>query len=208
MLTDMRREPVPASFFNPRSYVKSNPATGLLHSRQGNRLLAVPEILMDSIFHTLAEEAGEASQLALYTFGFSWGKSFFQRAKKEMEVYFATPLSQMIAADFFATMQQAWAVHGLGKPIVDFSFCKKGILIVTIENSGISTAQTGFDLEAGFLGGWFSAQTHQDLRGCLGDRSKFPRRAQYLIGGSSHILDLQEKYLNKGKTTPSIIPHL
>lgn len=208
MLADMRREPVPASYFNSKSYIKSDGKTGLLYSRHGSRLMAVPEMLMGSIFQTLAEEAGEASQLALYTFGFSWGKSFFQRSKKELEIYFAIPLSQMVTADFFATMVQAWAVHGLGRPIVDFSFCKKGILIVTIENSGISNNKEGFELEAGFLGGWFSAQTHQDLAGCLGDRSTFPRRAQYLIGGRNHIRDLEEKYINKGKTTPTFVNYL
>ncbi len=208
MLTDIRREPIPASYFNSKSYLKSNEATGLLYSRHGNRLLAVPQILMESIFQTLLEEAGEASEMALYTFGFSWGKSFFARFRKELEVYFAVPLSQMITADFFATMQQAWAVHGLGKPIVDFSFCKKGILIVTIENSGISTADRGFELEAGFLGGWFSAQTRQDLRGCHSDRSKYPRRAQYLIGGETHIAEITDKFLKKGKTTAHIISHL
>jgi hypothetical protein len=208
MLTDMKREPVPASYFNSKSYLKSDGQTGLLFTRQGSRLIAVPETLMESIFQTLAEEAGEASQLALYTFGLSWGKSFFQRTKKELEIYFAQPLSQMITADFFATMVQAWAVHGLGRPIVDFSFCKKGILIVTIENSGISNGREGFELEAGFLGGWFSAQTRQDLAACLGDAGKFPRRAQYLIGGRTHIQDLEEKYISKGKTTPTIVSFL
>ncbi len=68
---------------------------------------------MENIFQTLAEEAGEAAQLALYTFGFSWGKSFFQRTKKELEIYFAQPLSQMVTADFFATMVQVWADRSL-----------------------------------------------------------------------------------------------
>ena len=136
--TEMRRETIPGNYFNPRAYVKSDSASGLLSTRQGKRLIAIPEFLIQSIHQTLISEAGEAASMAFYTFGLSWGKSFYERVKKEIEIYYETSISQMNAAEFFATVQQLWGVHGLGKITVDFSSSKHGLLLVTIENSSIS----------------------------------------------------------------------
>ena len=55
--------PIPANCFNPKSYVKSHPASGLLSTRHGDRLIAIPEVLLRSIPKILRVEAGEASYL-------------------------------------------------------------------------------------------------------------------------------------------------
>ena len=38
---------IPANCFSPKGYVKSHPASGLLSTRHGDRLIAVPELLLD-----------------------------------------------------------------------------------------------------------------------------------------------------------------
>lgn len=209
-ISEMRKESVPSNYFNPRAYVKANPATGLLATRQGKRLIAVPEILINSIHSTLQSEAGEAASIAFYTFGVSWGKTFFERTRKEMEVYYGTTIAQMNAPEFFANLQQIWGVHGLGKIVVDFSIAEDGILLVTIENSGISIVEENaesksFSVEAGFLAGWFSAQTSQDLGACASDWHATPRRTQYLVGAKSHIEQIQQNSISKGMRTFEIL---
>lgn len=212
-LTETSRAVIPSNYFAPRAYIQSEPSTGLLSTRQGKRLIAVPALLLNSIQSTLLTEAGEAASMAFYTFGFGWGKSFYERTREEIEVYYATSIAQMNAPEYFATLQQLWGVHGLGKITVDFSYAKSGLLLATIENSGISTVtdkvgSKSFSLEAGFLSGWFSTQTHQDLSARAtdwSDQTDQPRRTQYLIGAKPQIEEIDQTSIAKGLRTSEIL---
>lgn len=213
METSTQKESIPSSYFNPRAYVKSDPATGLLASRQGKRLIALPELLINSIHDTLREEAGEAAPIAFYTFGLSWGRSFYERMRKELEIYSGCSIAEMNAPEFFATLQQLWGVHGLGKISVDFSFAKQGLLLVTIENSGISkvhadSVSKSFSVEAGFLGGWFSAQTQHGLSAIATDWNMELRRTQYLVGAKSQIEQIEAKFISQGMKTQAILENI
>jgi uncharacterized protein len=199
--------PIPANCFSPKGYVKSDPATGLLASRHGDRLIAVPELLMRSIPQTLLEEAGEASYLALYTFGESWGRSLCDRILQDIDKYYRQPIADTIATEFFVNTQEAWAVHGLGRPTVDFRLAPKGLLIVTIANSGISDRSASsaddthrsFSLESGFLAGWFSALTDQKLRACASNWEGAPTSLQFLVGAEPHIENIERTALAQGQ---------
>ncbi len=208
-LSQTQRELIPSNYFSPRAYIQSDPASGLLSNRRGTRLIAIPEMLIASIHETLLEEVGEAASMAFYTFGFSWGKSFYERARKEIEVYYQTAIAQINAPEFFAILQELWGVHGLGKIMVDFSNAKAGLLLVTIENSGLSKMDSNsesksFSTEAGFLGGWFSALTHQDLSACATEWDCDLGRTQYLIAAKTQIAEI-ESNLQKGATNTSSI---
>jgi uncharacterized protein len=197
---------IPTNCFNPKSYVTSRPATGLLATRYGDRLIAIPEVLLRSISHTLRVETGEASYLALYTFGDSWGKNFCERVSQDITQYYGQPILTTIAPEFFVQIEAAWAVHGLGKPSINFSLSEQGLVIVTIENSGIggSTAikddatYRAFSLEAGFLAGWFAALTGEKLRACAFNWSKAPASIQFLIGSADHIESIERSHLQNG----------
>jgi uncharacterized protein len=208
--------PIPANCFHPKSYVKSDPASGLLSTRHGDRLIAVPELLLRSIPKTLRAEAGEASYLALYTFGENWGKSFGDRMLQDIYTYYRQPIMETMAAEFFVSVQEAWAVHGLGKPSIDFSLAKRGLLVVTIANSGISdpqpiepdTTYRLFSLEAGFLAGWFSLITDQDLRACASNWQAAPTSLQFLVGAKPHIESIERSVLKQGQIDPSMLDSL
>jgi uncharacterized protein len=212
-LTSIQREVIPSNYFTPRSYLQSEPSTGLLSTRQGVRLLAIPTLLLNAIEGTLLSEAGEAASMAFYTFGFTWGKSFYERVRKEIELYYGVFVPQMNASEFFATLQQLWGVHGLGKISIDFSCAKEGLLIATIENSGLSKVKDAsksrsFSLEAGLLGGWFAAQTHQDLAACATDWFDDPQRTQFFIGAKTQIQHIEEKLISQGMRTAAILDQI
>jgi hypothetical protein len=208
--------PVPGNCFNQKGYVKSHPASGLLSTRHGDRLIAVPELLLRSIPKTLRAEAGEASYLALYTFGENWGKTFCSRVLQDIAKYYRQPILSTIAAEFFVNVQEAWAVHGLGKPSIDFNFADRGLLLVTIEHSGISGSMRiennpdyrFFSLEAGFLAGWFSTLTDRNLRACAANWSEAPRSIQFLVGGAPHITSIERTVLQEGIITPEMLNSL
>ncbi|MFN3359926.1 MAG: hypothetical protein ACK421_00605 [Pseudanabaenaceae cyanobacterium] len=187
---------VPGNLFSARFYVSSDPKSGLLSTPMQRRLLAVPSLLMASIYETLQEEAGQASFLALYTFGRAWGKSFFERAQREIEAYYRCSVANFNAIQFFSLMQELWAVHGLGKVTTDFAAAAEGILRVTVRNSGISQGISSanpksYSLEAGFLAGWFSGLTQENLAACAVDWTGAPAKIVYVVAGERHIEELQ-----------------
>jgi len=84
------------------------------------------------------------------------------------------------------------------------------LLLVTIKNSSISNPQDqneskAFSVEAGFLSGWFSANTHQDLSTCATD---WGQATQYLVGAKSHIEQIQADFIAKGMRTSAILAKL
>lgn len=197
---------IPANCFNPKSYVKSHPATGLLSTRSGDRLIAVPELLLKIIPKTLREEAGEASYLALYTFGQGWGKTFCGRLVKDIAQYYRQPISEIFSADFLVYVQEAWAVHGLGKLSIDFSLSEQGFLVAIVENSAMGITNhdiadyRSFSLEAGFLAGWFSTLTGQELRVSASNWNN-PQVLQFLVGTIPQIEEIELLHLQKGMLT-------
>lgn len=207
---------IPANCFTPKGYVKSNPATGLLASRYGDRLIAVPELLLRSIPKALRAEAGEASYLALYTFGDNWGKTFCRRIMQDTVKYYRQPILATIAAEFFVNIQEAWAVHGLGRPEVDFRLAERGLLVVSIANSGIGgdapiaadATYRSFSLEAGFLAGWFSALTDKQLKACASNWSEAPASLEFLVGSVAHIESIERSHLELGMLAPATLNSL
>lgn len=208
--------PIPANCFNPKSYVKSHPASGLLSTRHGDRLIAIPEVLLRSIPKILRLEAGEASYLALYTFGDNWGKTFGDRMVQDMVKYYRQPLLDTISTEFFANVQSVWAVHGLGRPTTDFRLAERGLLVVTIANSGIANGMTvedppthrSFSLEAGFLAGWFATLTGQKLAACAINWQDAPTSIQFLVGSVPHIESIERSHLDRGMLTPDKLESL
>jgi uncharacterized protein len=173
-------------------------------------------MLLRSISNTLRVETGEASYLALYTFGDSWGKSFCERVSQDIIQYYGQPVLTTIAPEFFVQIQAAWAVHGLGKPSIDFSLSEQGLVVVTIENSGIGgntaieddATYRSFSLEAGFLAGWFTALTGEKLRACAFNWNEAPASIQFLIGSTDHIESIERSHLQAGMLTADALKSL
>ena len=214
---------IAGNYFAPRTYVRSDAETGLLSSRQGSRLLAVPDILLRSIHKALRSEAGAAAPLALYTFGFSWGTAFYDRLSREIESYYEQPITQMNAVEFLVMMRQIWAVHGLGSLMLDFSYRNLGLIRVTTENSALqSGTMLGVEadqlpshhLEAGFIAAWFSRWAGKNIRACATDLEscadaetelkESPKLTKFLVGLAPQI-EQTEIWVKQGISSAEIL---
>jgi|GEM_PF-1121331 len=214
---------IPGNYFTPRTYIRSNAATGLLSTRQGNRLLAVPDLLLRSIHKALRAEAGEAAPLALYTFGMAWGSSFYDRLSAEVESYYDRPIPQMNAVEFLVMMRQIWAVHGLGCLTLDFSYRNLGLIQVTTENSALRlgtelSVKAGqllsHHLEAGFIAAWFSRWAGKNIRACATDlescaeseteTTEVPKLTKFLVGLAPQI-EQTEIWVKQGISSAEIL---
>jgi hypothetical protein len=104
----------------------------------------------------------------------------------------------------------------LGRPSIDFSLSERGLLVVTIVNSGIAGGITiepnptyrSFSLEAGFLAGWFSNLTAKELRACAMNWIEAPTAMQFLVGSKPHIESIERVHLQQGMLAPNLLDSL
>jgi uncharacterized protein len=212
---------VPGNYFAPRTYIQSQPDTGLLKTRQGNRLLAVPEVLLRSIHKALREETGEATPFALYTFGFWWGGAFYDRLKEEIEAYYQRTVPQMNALEFLVMMRQIWETHGFGHLNLDFNHRHLGLIKVQVEASmmklgteiGLKEGQMpSYHLEAGFIAAWFSRWAGKGIRACAVDLPPdgaaaiaHPETTVTFFVGLAPKIEQAEIWVKQGLTSAAII---
>ncbi|MGI0488353.1 V4R domain-containing protein [Pantanalinema rosaneae CENA516] len=165
LLTNNR---VPGNYFAPDAYVRSDLEMGLLENRQGDRLLALPETLIQAIYSGLDKETGQAARLVLFNCGRWWGKNFYTRFREELSDYYGTPLADMAMAEFLQCLKQCWIAHGWGKIDLDQTHQHRGFLVIKVWHSPFaSQAPKGnrpvCHLEAGILSAFFSQLTGKDL---------------------------------------------
>lgn len=214
---------IPNHYFSQRAYIKSDPSTGLLASRQGNRLIAIPDMLLRNIHRSLRQEAGDATPLALYTCGYWWGGYFYDRISQELERYYQMPLAEINAMEFLVTLRELWSVHGLGYLNLDFSYRNYGLIKVLTAYSvlqegsdiGLKPGQLpSYHLEAGFLAAWFSRWAGKELRACATDwghrhlseetATELAPFTEFLIGMSDRIEPI-ENQVRQGDRTGVIL---
>lgn len=159
---------IPSNYFATDAYVRSDLEMGLLENRQGDRLIALPETLIQAIYSGLDKETGQASRLVLYNCGRWWGKTFYSRFSEELTDYYGTPLSNMPMVEFMQSLQQCWITHGWGKIDLDQTYQHRGFLVVKTWNSPFARLAPRKDqpvchLEAGVLASFFSQITGREL---------------------------------------------
>ncbi len=165
LLSDPR---IPGNYYAHSVYVQGDLEMGLLESRRGDRLLALPETLIQAIYAGLAKETGQASHLVLFNCGRWWGKNFYTRFQDELADYYGTALTDMTTADFLQCLKQCWTTYGWGKIDLDYRHHAQGFLVIQTVNSPFAntTPPLGVPvcfLEAGVLSAFFSQLTGKTL---------------------------------------------
>jgi len=165
LLTDDR---IPGNYYAHDAYVRSDLEMGLLENRRGERLLALPETLVQGIYSGLDKETGQATRLVLINCGRWWGKNLYSRFCEEMTDYYGTAVDDMEMLDFLQCLQQCWVTCGWGKIELDQSFQSRGFLVVKIWNSPFARHAPQGDLpvcalEAGALAVFFSGLANKEL---------------------------------------------
>jgi predicted hydrocarbon binding protein len=159
---------VPGNYFATDAYVRSDLEMGLLENRRGDRLLALPETLIQAIYSGLQKETGQASRMVLFNCGRWWGKNFYTRFREEITEYYGVSLAEMSMAEFLQCLQSCWIAYGWGKVELDQSYQQRGFLVIKIWNSPFVRQAPKGDrpacfLETGVLSSFFSQLTGKDL---------------------------------------------
>lgn len=165
LLTNNR---IPSNYFATDAYVRGDLELGLLENRQGDRLLAIPETLIQGIYSGLEKETGQASRLVLFNCGRWWGKNFYVRFCEQLTDYYSVSPADMPMVEFLQSLQQCWITHGWGKIELDQTYQNRGFLIIKAWNSPFAKLapqgkQPMCFLEAGILSAFFSQLTGREL---------------------------------------------
>ena len=162
---------LPGNYFAFDAYVTGDFEAGLLENRRGDRLLALPEILIEAIYSVIEKETGQAYGVVLANCGRWWGKNFYASFVEEVSEYYKKPLNEMEMVEFIGCLKQCWKSHGWGTFDLDMSHYHQGFIVVKIWSSAyakqaIKGKLPACFLETGILTTFFSQLTGRELH-CL-----------------------------------------
>ena len=201
---------IPANFFDYGSYVKGDLEIGLLENRRGDRLIAVPETLISSLYAGLAKETGQASRLVLFNCGKWWGKNFYTRFTESLEEYYSQTLAEMDMITFIQCLKECWITHGWGKFEFDPQYQAQGLILIKTYNSPYvhaitgNTLPTGY-LESGILTSFFSRLTGRELLAVQTTCESLGGSCNTYIVGLPERLQIVDSFLNEGLDHATIL---
>jgi uncharacterized protein len=210
LLTNNR---IPGNYYATDAYVRSDLEMGLLENRRGDRLLALPETLIQAIYAGLDKETGQATRLVLFNCGRWWGKNFYTRFREEVTDYYGVALADMPMVDFLQCLQQCWITYGWGRIELDQSHQHRGFLVIKTWNSPFAQHAPRLNrpvcfLEAGVLSSFFSQMTGKDL-GCIQTscESMGAECNQFVVGLAKRV-ELAEAMVEKNLEHDTILQNL
>ncbi|GBO52724.1 hypothetical protein APA_393 [Pseudanabaena sp. lw0831] len=201
---------VPSNFFDYNAYVKGDLEIGLLENRRGDRLIAVPDTLISSLYAGLAKETGQASRLVLFNCGKWWGKNFYTRFTESLEEYYSQSLAEMDMITFIQSLKECWLTHGWGKFEFDPQYQAQGFILVKTYNSPYvraiagNTLPTGY-LESGILTSFFTRLTGRELLAVQTTCESLGASCNTYIIGLSERLQIVDSFLAEGLTHETIL---
>lgn len=209
----VQEKPLKGNYFAPSAYVQGDFELGLLETRQGSRLIALPEVFLQGVFVGLEEELGQASGVVLYNCGRWWGKSFYRRFLEEVSEYYEKPLAQMEMSEFLSCFKQCWKTHGWGLIEFNFDYYNQGFILAKTVNSAFAENAPqgqGFacQIEAGVLSSFFSNLTGEEL-GCVQTSCEsMGADCNYFVIGLQERVKLTNAWLEEGHDHPTIMERL
>ena len=207
-LLESRR--IPGNYFAASAYIRGDLELGLLESRRGDRLLALPETLIEAIYLGLEQETGQAARLVLFNCGRWWGKNFYARFSEEVSEYYGKPLATMEMVEFVQCLQQCWKTLGWGSFELEPKYYQNGFLEVRITHSPYAkyapqTNRPVCHLEAGILSSFFSQLTGRELHCVQTSCESLQADTNRFILGLPERLKSVDVWLTEGKKDDEIM---
>lgn len=201
------------NYFSSDAYVQGDFEFGLIENRQGARLIALPEVLLQAIYASLETEVGSAAGIVLFNCGRWWGKNFYRRFNEELSQYYDKPIAQMDMVELLQSLKQCWKTHGWGIMDLVMEYYQKGFLIIKVENSAFAETATSDNkpqcfLEAGIFSSFFSELTGRNLHCVQTACESMGAECNYFIVGLFERLQPVEAWLEEGKNHDIIIQNL
>jgi uncharacterized protein len=212
-ITNLTKEKIPGNYFAYDAYIEGDFEMGMIENRSGNRLIALPETLIQGIYNAMEQELGQASGLVLFNCGRWWGKNFYTRFVEEVSEYYEKPLADMSMIELMQCLKQCWKTHGWGTMDLDINYYQKGFLVVNIDNSPFAeNAPQNLGhmcfVEAGILSSFFSQISGRELHCLQTACESMGEESNRFIVGLKERLQPVEKWVEERKPHNNIMENL
>ena len=204
---------LPGNYFATNAYIKGDFESGLIENRRGDRLLALPETLIQAIYAGLEKETGQAAGAVLFNCGRWWGKNFYARFVEEVSDYYAKTLAEMEMVELLQCLKQCWKIHGWGTFDLDVSYYQQGFLVAKIKNSPFAQEapqgnKPACFLEAGILSAFFSQLTGRQLHCIQTSCESLGADCNNFVLGLPQRLKVAEAWLEEEQDHETILERL
>jgi predicted hydrocarbon binding protein len=209
----LKNQRLPGNYFAPDAYIKGDFESGLIENRRGDRLLALPETLIQGIYAGLENEIGQASGVVLFNCGRWWGKNYYARFVEEVSDYYGKAIAVMEMVELLQCLKQCWKTHGWGTFDLDLSYYQQGFLVVKLWNSPFAAVapqgnRPACFLEAGILSAFFSQLTGRQLHCMQTTCESLGADCNHFILGLAGRLKPAEAWLEEEQDHETILDRL
>jgi predicted hydrocarbon binding protein len=122
-------------YFLRDDYIKGSPFEGTLKTNMGQRVIVLPEELLQGLHNAIVHETGRAWGVVAYTCGRKWGERLVKSWQKEWTHYYQ---QEVLSADFIYFEQwarAAFSFYGWGELELDFSLQDQGVVQCYLKGS-------------------------------------------------------------------------
>ncbi|MGK7913033.1 MAG: V4R domain-containing protein [Synechococcus sp.] len=213
-VTEILKAPkIPSNYYINDAYVQGDFEAGLLESRAGDRLLALPDTFLDGIYIGIEDELGSAAHQVLFSFGRWWGKNFYRRFAREMAEYHGKLLAELEMVNFLQSLKQCWKAHGLGTIELDMQNRDRGFIVVRTSKSSFAQAagkreRPSASAEAGFFSAFFTQLSGQPLHCVQTACESMGAPFNSFIIGTEERLRVAEAGIEEGESHTNIMLRL
>lgn len=213
-IKELIEQPLPiGNYFSPETYVIGDFESGLVENRNGDRLVAIPTVLIQGIFAGLEDELGPGASIVLFKWGVRWGKNFYRRFAGELSQYYGKTLAEFEMIELLQCLKQCWKTYGWGLFDFDARYYQQGFLAVSLQNAPFAKLAPqgkhpmGF-VEAGILSAFFTQLTGRNLH-CIQTRceSMGEMENQFVLGMAERLKPV-EAWLQEGQDHDTIMDRL
>lgn len=162
-------EPSLRPYFMRSDYLQGDAARGTIHNASGQRLLLLPQELIQGLHRAVRYETGHAWQIVAYTCGLKWGERMVQTWASEWRAHHQVEMERVDYVFFQAWLEAAFEFYGWGDLEVDFSD----------EHDGMITFWLGDSVLASLLG---EIEDFEETHACEIFAGLFASLASHLAG--------------------------
>lgn len=131
----VQEQPAQIPYFLRSNYLKGSAFEGTIHTAHGDRMIVLPEELIQGLHRAVAFETGRALPIIMYACGKRWGQRVIRRWE---EGWRRSYQERMDAADFevvHAWLDSAFRFHGWGALELDFTLAEEGAVQFYVTDS-------------------------------------------------------------------------
>jgi len=197
--------PVGRNHYREDGYFRLNVKNGVLRSREGTRMLTLPEDLIVGLHRGLEDETGAAAPIVLYSIGRWWGRQFARQHEGEIRRFYRRDIGDLPLAFYLQVLRRVWGLFGWGQLDLSFDLQERGFIEALVDGALYSESignigRTSDHLVAGVLASLVSALSGRDLEAVeIACKSQGDPQCRFLIGLSSRTAVISNWVTQKRK---------